>query len=343
MKIYSIEELKSSKILYDKNPPKFLLWILFAIFSFLTFIIILSCFTHKTEVVKSSAILMSNNKTSVQSKVSGKISEVYVNNGELVEKGAILFEIDNTETLAQMTAYRTKAEFIDEYIDNYNVLIDSLSSIDIENIEKNNPFESGYFYYQYESVYKAINSSEVSSRQDVIDQYIESYYQTIFQYQYEYLSNKSQEELYESILDSYNVYATSSGYVNYNTDIYSGLVIDQNIIGTISDKVTNDNAEFEAYVPVSYRTFIWVDKSVEMAVSGLSQSKYGTLKGIISYIGQDYVTIDNNIYYLIKIIPESICMKENIVLTNGQAVEVRIKYEDLTWFKWALKKIGIIE
>lgn len=80
-----------------------------------------------------------------------------------------------------------------------------------------------------------------------------------------------------------------------------------------------------------------------MAVSGLSQSKYGTLKGIISYIGQDYVTIDNNIYYFIKIIPESICMKENIVLTNGQAVEVRIKYDDLTWFKWALKKIGIIE
>ena len=35
-------------------------------------------------------------------------------------------------------------------------------------------------------------------------------------------------------------------------------------------------------------------------------------------------------------------MKENIILKNGQAVEVRIKYDDLTWFEWSMKKIGII-
>ncbi len=342
MKIYSIEELKSSKILYDKNPPKFLFWILFSIFSFLIFIIILSCFTYKIEVVKSTAILMSNNKTSVQSKVSGKISEVYVNNGEMVSKGSVLFKIDDTETYAQMEVYKTKSEFLDDYIENYNTLIQFLNSFDIDEIKNCNPYTSGYFYYQYESVYKTIAASEVGERQSIIDQYIESYYQTIFQYQYEYLSNKSQEELYESILDSYKVYATSSGYVNYNTDIYSGLVVDQNVIGTISEKVTEDNAELESYVSVSCRNFIDIGEIVEMAVSGLSQSKYGTLKGKISYIGQDYVTIDNNIYYLVKIIPNSISMKENIILKNGQAVEVRIKYDDLTWFEGSMKKIGII-
>lgn len=31
------------------------------------------------------------------------------------------------------------------------------------------------------------------------------------------------------------------------------------------------------------------------------------------------------------------------ILSNGIVVEARIKYESITWMKWILKKIGIID
>ena len=73
MRVYTLEDLKSSKIQYDKNPPRFIYYIVFTVFIGLLSIIILSCFTHKTEVVRASGILSSDNKTYIMSKKQGEI------------------------------------------------------------------------------------------------------------------------------------------------------------------------------------------------------------------------------------------------------------------------------
>lgn len=51
-------------------------------------------------------------------------------------------------------------------------------------------------------------------------------------------------------------------------------------------------------------------------------------------------------FYKVSIKPENILLKnkdKEISLSNGMFVEARIKYESITWIKWVLKKIGIID
>ena len=78
MKEYTLDELTSSRIQYDKNPPGFMKWIILVIALLLIGIIILASFTYKTEVVRTSSIITSSNKVSVQSPTQGKIEKIYV-------------------------------------------------------------------------------------------------------------------------------------------------------------------------------------------------------------------------------------------------------------------------
>jgi hypothetical protein len=85
---------------------------------------------------------------------------------------------------------------------------------------------------------------------------------------------------------------------------------------------------------------------VEIIVSGLSQSTYGTLKGKVTYVSNDSMQSEDKIYYKVSIKPNDTILKnkdKETKLSNGMVVETRIKYESITWFNWILKKIGIID
>ena len=343
MRVYTLEDLKSSKIQYDKNPPRFIYYIVFTVFIGLLSIIILSCFTHKTEVVRASGILSSDNKSYIMSKKQGEIETIYKSSGEYVEKGEVLFEINDNEIESQIYAYQGKSDLLYVYVSAYQTIIDSLEGINLDS-EIINPFEEGQFYKEYQSIIKAINDS--SSKEETIDSYISQYESQLFQYNYEYIGLKSQIEAYEKIKEEYKVIAETSGYVNYTSELKPGIVIDSSVIGTISDEISEDNAIVDVYVDTSAKSFIDVDMKVEMVVSGLSQSTYGTLKGKVTYISNDSISSDDKVFYKVSIKPDNITLKnknKETILSNGMVVEARIKYESITWMKWMLKKIGIID
>lgn len=157
------------------------------------------------------------------------------------------------------------------------------------------------------------------------------------------IGNLAQIEGYEKIKQQYFVYAETSGYLMYSTSIKAGTVIDNTVVGSISEMVSDSNSIIECYIPSEQRSFIENNQEIEMIVSGLSQSKYGTLLGKIESISDDVIT-DNeqNVYYVVKVKPTTTQLKDK-KLVNGQVVEVRVKYEESTWLHWALKKVGIVD
>ena len=85
---------------------------------------------------------------------------------------------------------------------------------------------------------------------------------------------------------------------------------------------------------------------VEMIVNGLSQSTYGTLKGNVLSTSNDSIQSEDKVFYKVSIKPTDIVLKnkdKETSLSNGMVVEARIKYESITWMKWVLKKIGILD
>ncbi len=358
MKIYKLNDLTDSVLQYDKNPPNLIYAIIASVVLLIVSIVALSFFTYKTEVVLSTGIITTDTTTNIQSSSQGKIVEMYKHNGDFVEYGDLLFEIDNVEVVSQITSLQAKVDLMEVYVLNYTNLINTLINIDFESDDSiDNNFE-GEFYYTfnqfityYESIEDEIDleteevtTTKESQRKSIIEQYISQYYQTKFQYEYEMIGNESQIEAYSKLLDNYKVYANSTGFINYLSNINVGSVIDSSIIGSISNELSLENSLIEVYVDVSSRSNIDVGYEVEMAVAGLSQSEYGVLKGEVYSISKDIYQTDDSIYYKIYIKPDSIFLeKENnkIILTVGQALEVRIKYDSISWFNWALVKLGV--
>lgn len=353
MKTYNLNDLTNSRIQYDKNPPKFMMYIIIIILLLIIGIITLSSFTYKTEIVCATGILSSENKTTIQSSTSGKITNVYYNSGDYVEKGTLLFELDSTQIIESITSLSSKVEFMNNYLKGYSELISYIESINVNANELiSNPFEKNDFYYMLETFLNAYNKTSANdlsginveeSKKQLKNQYLQSYYQSKFQYEYDLIGNQSQLEAYENMLTNYKVYAPTSGYLNYTTKLNSGMVIDSNAIGTISEKINDSNAQIECFIDASHRSFVNVEDPVEIVMSGLSQSKYGTLSGKIISISDDIISNnENNVFYKVVVKPLSIKL-DDIELLNGQAGEVRIKYDSLTWTTWALKKVGIID
>lgn len=343
MRVYTLHDLKSSQIQYDKKPPRFIYFIILTIFLGLIGVIILANFTHKTEVVRGTGILSSDNKTYIMSKKQGEIETVYKSSGEYVEKGDLLFQINDNEIEAQIYAYQGKADLLYVYVSGYQTIIDTLENINLEE-ELENPFSEGQFYKEYQTIITQINGSD--NKESTIDSYISQYESQLFQYNYEYVGVKSQIEAYEKMKEEYKVIAETSGYINYTSELKPGIVIDSSVIGSISDELSKDNAIVDIYVDTSAKSFIKENMNVEMIVSGLSQSTYGTLKGIITYISNDSIQSDDKVYYKVSIKPDDIILKnkeKETTLSNGMIVEARIKYESITWMTWVLRKIGIID
>lgn len=189
MKTYRLNDLKDSKILYDKNPPKFILYIFLIVLVSIILIITYTNFTYKTEVVRTSGILSAENKSNIQSPVGGKITNIYKENGEYVSKGDILFELDNIDTYASIVMLEAKEVLMQRYVSNYNQMINILVEFDVNDISNiNNPFEEE-FYYMFKQFNEMLqtakedtdnNISLMTARQNVIEQYLSQYYQSRF-------------------------------------------------------------------------------------------------------------------------------------------------------------------
>lgn len=338
MKEYKINELTSSRMMYDKNPPRFMLYITIVLLILLITVIVASCFLYKTEVVRTSGIISSSDKSYIMSQTSGMIDKVYYKSGDYVKEGDLLFELDTNSIDSQIIAYKSKRELVSEYVNNYDLIINFLNEIDFEK-ELINPFSEGEFYYQMKGIIEGINSSK--NKEELVEQYLYQMYQSKFQYVYELEGINAQIESYENMYSNYKVYAKNDGYVNYATNLLEGLVIGNDSLGTISSELTKNNAIIETFVDVSSKSFINIGMDVEMVVGGLNQQKYGALKGKIIDISRDSIISEENVLYKVVIKPDDICLKD-VSLTNGQALEIRIKYESITWMNWMLEKIGIM-
>lgn len=359
MREYKLHELKSSNILYNKKDPKMGFIIIGITLIFLIGLIAAANFVKRTEVVRSSGILSTTNKTYIMSETGGRISKVHKKNGEFVNERDLILELDNTQVQAQILSLNYKLNYLNNHINNLNLFIDSLESFNYENIELNeNPFDDGEFYLQYNSFLKSLESIEetklndigeevskdleeiAKERKDIVNQYLTQYYSQKGQYEYEVSGVLGQKDAYELTLESYKIYASSSGYINYSNELNTSIVIGNDPIGTINDALNIENSVIEVFVSTSSINHIRKDQEVDISVIGLPQIEHGVIKGKVTSIGTDSMVLEEGVYYKVIVTPSDITLND-INLISGQATEVRIKYEELTYLKWIINKLGL--
>lgn len=217
---YSFDELRSSRILYDRDPPPLMFIALGVIIVLLGGIVLWACVNEKTEVVNTSGIVSVEGREYYSSSVSGTVVEMTVMEGMRVSEGDVVMKLDAGDLVRQLDLYRNLEQLYKSYADGYSVAIQKLSQFDPAKSvgakdSNRNPFDSEKeqeFYSIYQVYLDSIRSIELAhsstdSSSDevkkVVNQAIADLNATMIQYQAQYEQLSAQERYYGSIDSAY--------------------------------------------------------------------------------------------------------------------------------------------
>lgn len=367
--VKSLESLKDSRILYDKQPPAFGYFLILIVGVFLCLALVWSVRTPKMYTIQAQGVVTNEEANYVMCTYTGEIDACYMEEGALVDQGDVLFTVKSTDydlqeeqLIESKTAYETQ-------ISQNKLLIQSIKD-DTNYFDESNPEDS-----LYHSTYEAYKAQVA---QNVVDTTTyKAYGYTDEQIEAELLKNQGKiNEIYYSAIQSaesnmeqaeqqiasidaqlaavtsgqaaYEVKATASGVLHLLGNYKSGMVVQTTTtVATITPK--NARPVIEAYVSTADMARMHQGDTVQIVVDGLSQSVYGTIPGTVTQIdsnvtaqqGEDgnttqafRVLISMGVDYLVS------QNGDKVDITNGMTAVARIQYDKVTYFNYVLEKLG---
>lgn len=369
-RIVKIEELKDSRILYDKKVPPFGYAIITAVAFLLIAAGIWSIRTPKVYMITSTGIIESENKSYVMSPYTGAITEIYISEGSVVSKDDIMFKVKCTDINLQATQLEEQKKNYEKIAVQYKKLVQSIK--DNTNYFSSTDENDSLYYSQFET-YK----SKVAQNQVDVSTY-QAYGYTTEQIEAQLIANEAKiTELYYSTINStegaileannqiasidaqlnalgegeseYSVRASETGVIHMITEYKEGMVVQAaSAIASISTQM--DEYTIVAYVSPQDAARTNKGDRVDIAVNGLTQSVYGTITGTVESIDTDITmsqdSENNSSYFKVYIKPDEkylVSKSGNKVnLSNGMAVETRIEYDEVTYFDYVMEALGVL-
>jgi len=175
MKLYSKDELTSSRVFFDKRPPKFLT--VFIIFFILLLIIagIISSKVVKPYIVRAEGTVTTSDIEYVSLKATGIIESINVNSGDTVKAGDLLFKVTTGVNGLQSKAIAEQIVEIEERLvvmDKYEQSLHSKKN-SLTNSEKELEYYSLIEYYLdilvTEDYQKQNRSRQLSEKRQELD------------------------------------------------------------------------------------------------------------------------------------------------------------------------------
>lgn len=346
-KVYSFKKSTDSYIMYNKQPPKFLFWIGSVIILTIIGVIIWGSLVTKPYVVESTGIAVVENKSTIMIAANARIKEIYVEEGETVQKGDILFEQDSSDIDGQINQIQSNYDYCIGRIELYDRLINYIRNdyliddenfhFDKENIDELEFYNYLYNYLQQKKLYDDTNSEIFKN--DTINIYLGERQKLVLQHkQYEEQINS-----YNKTKENYKVVAQNDGIVHFDNKIDKGMYLGAGTsIGSVSAQ--DSNIIVEIYLRPADRAKVEIGEKVSSTVDGLIQNEYGTVSGTLIEIDTDATYTENGNYYkcIIELDKQYIESKDNKVeFILGMQFNTRIIYEETTYMKYFLEQVGI--
>lgn len=356
-KIYDYEDLKESKLYFEKKPPRYSIIIFFLMILLLVLIAIFSMFALKTTNIYGPGFITSMEKANVMNKISGQIVKVNVSNGQAIYQGDILMEFDNTSILLDIEHLEETISYHEKRIQNIDIFIGFLRSINLETVHYAEiPFilddiNQQRLYLESQSMLDYVidqimtfEDTETPYTQKDIDKLItnlisqqlsilESINQTILGY-------SRQLEVYNKTQQNHFVTAVIDGIFYESFPILEGTVLPSGtLIGTIVQ--LENNIIIEAYISASDRVQINLDDEVSINVMGIESISIEKVYGVVVHIDFNPVILSNGLSAY-KIYVSIVDNNENKIMDSmlfGIPVEVKITHSDSTWFKWIIEQV----
>ena len=150
--VRSLDTLKDSQLLFDKEPPAFGYLLILIVGVLLCLALVWSIKTPKVYTIQVSGIVTDENANYVMSTYTGEIDECFMEEGQLVEEGDILFSIKSVEYDLQEEQLLQLKETYEIQISQYELLVQSIKD-DTNYFDESDPNDS--MYYNTFEIYKA--------------------------------------------------------------------------------------------------------------------------------------------------------------------------------------------
>lgn len=368
-KAKSLDELRDSQIMFDKDLPPFGYMIVSIFFVLIFGVIIWSMFAHKAYMIRAQGVITSSESNYVMPAYSGEIQESFMEEGELVAEGDVLFTVKSTDYDLQEEQLVNNKENYEKQLSQYDKLIQSIKE-DV-NLFNSADGEDTLFYSTFETykaqvaqsdvdttTYKAYGYSDEQIEAELVkaqSKKSELYYAALQSAENAKKDIKNQLDSIDaqmSVIGSgkseYEIKATSTGRLHLLSDYKKGMVVQA---ASPVAQITPENANtiVEAYVSTSDMARMKENDEVQIEVNGLSQTIYGNIKGTVYKIDSNVTSMEgengNTQVFKVRILPETDYLisksGDKVNLANGMTVEARIIYDKLTYFDYALEKMGV--
>lgn len=368
--IKTMEQLKDSRILFEKDLPFFGYMLIFIVVFFLFGITVWGAKAHKPYMIISQGTVTNSNSAYVMPVYTGEIEECSMEEGKLVQEGDILFTIKSIDYNLQEEQLQESRESYKKRVEQADMLVKSIK--DNENYFDASEPDDELYYSTYEAYKSQITQSAFDAStyqtygytEEQIQRELEKNQGKIAEIYYTAIQSaenmkKEAEQQIESIdaqlaavgsgRTEYSVKASAAGILHMLGDYKKGMVVQT---GAAVATIMPQNAEviIESYVSTADMARTEKGDEVQMAVDGLLQSVYGTISGEVISIDSNLTMMEgekgaSNSVFKIKIKPDIdyVVSKsgKKINLANGMTVEARIIYDEATYLDYVLDKLGL--
>lgn len=367
----TMEQLKDSRLMFEKNLPAFGYIILLIVTLSLVGIVLWSMNAHKPYMIISQGTITSQASNYVMPVYTGEIEECYMEEGKIVQAGDTLFTIKSTDYNLQEEQLTANKAAYEKQISQAKLLVKSIK--DDTNYFDSTNSEDELYYSAFEaykaqvaqntfdgSMYQAYGYSEEQIENELVKnqgKISEIYYNAIQsaenmikEAELQIASIEAQLTAVDSGQEEYSVKATNTGVLHMLADYKTGMVVQTgSAVATITPE--NSDVTVEAYVSTSDMARMEEGDKVQMAVDGLIQTVYGNITGTVDSIDSNLTSMEgengqSNSVFKIKIKPDAdyVVSKSGrkVNLSNGMTVEARITYDEVTYFNYVLEKLGLL-
>lgn len=369
--IKTMEELKDSRLLFEKKLPAFGYMLLLIVTVAFVGVTIWSAYAKKPYMIIAQGTVTNRNSSYVMPVYTGEIEQCYMEEGKLVEEGEILFTVKSTDYNVQEEQLKESRAAYEKQMEQNELLVKSIKD-DVNYFDAANS-EDELYYSTYEaykaqvaqntfdgSMYQAYGYSEeqieneLEKNQGKISEIyysaIQSAENAIKEAEMQIAAIDAQLSAVGSGQAEYSVKAASSGILHLLADYKIGMVVQTgSAVATITPE--NEEALIEAYVSTADMARMEEGDEVELAVDGLVQSVYGSISGTVASIDSNVTSIEDkegagSSVFKIKVHPNTdyVVSKtgKKVNLSNGMTVETRITYDEVTYFNYVLEKLGLL-
>ena len=367
--IKTMEQLRDSRLLFDKKIPAFGYLFLLVIGIFLAGAIVWSIRTPKIYMVTAYGRVTSSGANYVMSGYTGEIGSCSMKEGMIVEEGDVLFTIKSTEYNLQQEQLEENRAAYEKKVEQYHRLVDSIKDdtnyFDASK-EDDNLYYSTFEAYKSQIAQNTLNTeaykiygytdeqiaAEAERNQGKID---EIYFSAIQSAESAIQEAIMQIEAIDAQLSAisngqaeYAIRATASGTLHLLEEYKEGMVVQAAAsVATITPE--NAATMIEAYVSTADMARIHKGDRVQIAIDGLSEAVYGNIMGTVDQIDSNLTVQESgdgksNQVFRIKILPDTTYLinksGDKVDIVNGMTAQARIQYDKITYWNYLLEKLG---